>query len=67
LAAFKEVNDIGGVKGNYTFDLIAYDDQYEPVNTTTNTNRLITNDNVFALMGYVGTPTSLGTLFVIEW
>ncbi len=65
MAAFKEVNDVGGVRGNYTFDLIAYDDQYEPSNTTTNTQRLLTEDAVFALMGYVGTPTSLGMLLII--
>lgn len=60
MAAFKEVNDVGGIKGNYTFDLIAYDDQYEPSNATANTLRLISQDNVFGLVGYVGTPTSLG-------
>lgn len=60
MAAFKEINDVGGIKGNYTFDLIAYDDQYEPSNATTNTLRLISDDNVFGLVGYVGTPTSLG-------
>ena len=57
LAAFKEVNDEGGVHGR-RLDLITLDDGYEPELTVQNTLRLINDDHVFALIGAVGTPTS---------
>ncbi len=57
LAAFNEVNAKGGVHGR-RLELIAYDDGYEPTKAIANTNRLIDEDNVFALVGEVGTPTS---------
>jgi branched-chain amino acid transport system substrate-binding protein len=60
LSAFKEVNDAGGIKGDLLFDLVSYDDAYEPANTTVNTERLISQDNVFGLIGYVGTATTQG-------
>ncbi|MDJ0958237.1 MAG: ABC transporter substrate-binding protein [Arenicellales bacterium] len=57
LAAFHEVNSRGGVKGR-RLELISYDDGYEPDRAILNTNRLIKDDQVFALLGAVGTPTS---------
>lgn len=57
LAAFNEVNAKGGVHGRQ-LELIAYDDGYEPTKAIANTNKLIDEDNVFALIGEVGTPTS---------
>lgn len=39
----------------------ALDDGYEPGRCAENTRRLIA-DNVFALFGYIGTPTSLAAL-----
>ena len=57
LAAFKEANTAGGVDGR-RLDLISYDDGYEPDKAIENTNRLINEDKVFALVGEVGTPTS---------
>lgn len=56
-AAFKEANDAGGVHGR-KIELKAYDDGYEPNKAIDNTNRLIDQDQVFALIGEVGTPTS---------
>ena len=56
-AAFAEANRKGGVAGR-TLELIAYDDGYEPEKAIENTNRLIDQDQVFALIGEVGTPTS---------
>ena len=56
-AAFKEANDAGGVHGR-KIELKAYDDGYEPNKAIANTNRLIDQDQVFALIGEVGTPTS---------
>ena len=57
LAAFKEANSAGGVGGR-RLDLISHDDGYEPEKAIENTNRLINEDEVFALVGEVGTPTS---------
>lgn len=56
-AAFAEVNRAGGVHGR-RLELISYDDGYEPERAIVNTNRLIAEDAVFALIGQVGTPTS---------
>jgi ABC-type branched-subunit amino acid transport system substrate-binding protein len=58
LAAFNEVNRAGGIKGRQ-LDLISYDDRYEPELAIANTRRLINEDAVFALIGAVGTPTSV--------
>ena len=57
LAAFKEANDAGGVHGR-VIELVSFDDGYEPEAATTNTIRLIEEEDVFALIGEVGTPTS---------
>ena len=60
LAAFKEANDAGGIHGR-KIDLISLDDGYEPEKAIANTNQLIDKDQVFALVGAVGTPTSKAT------
>lgn len=57
LAAFNEVNAVGGIHGR-KLQLVSYDDGYEPGKAIYNTNRLINEDKVFALIGEVGTPTS---------
>ena len=57
LAAFKEANDAGGVHGR-NVELVSLDDTYEPEAAATNTVRLIEEEDVFALIGEVGTPTS---------
>jgi ABC-type branched-subunit amino acid transport system substrate-binding protein len=54
---FDKVNANGGVAGR-KITLINYDDGYEPVRTIKNTLKLLNEDEVFALFGYVGTPTS---------
>lgn len=56
-AAFAEVNAKGGVKGR-KLELIAEDDGYEPNKSIEATRKLIAQD-VFALIGPVGTPTSM--------
>ena len=56
-AAFNEVNLIGGVHGR-VLELKSLDDAYEPEAAIANTRHLIDEDNVFALIGAVGTPTS---------
>ena len=57
LAAFGEANAAGGVNGR-RLELVSYDDGYEPEMAIENTNHLIKDDLVFALIGEVGTPTS---------
>ena len=57
LAAFHEVNEIGGVHGR-KLDLVSLDDTYEPEAAVANTLQLIEEEGVFALIGEVGTPTS---------
>ena len=57
LAAFKEANAAGGVNGR-KLELVSYNDGYEPNKAIENTKRLIQEDEVFALIGEVGTPTS---------
>ena len=56
-AAFFEANQNGGVNGRQ-LALISMDDAYEPGIAITNTNTLIELQEVFALIGAVGTPTS---------
>jgi len=53
---FSHINARGGVEGK-KIEFIQYDDKYEPENTFTNTLTLINKDAVFALFGFVGTPT----------
>ena len=65
LAAFNEANQAGGVKG-YQLQLITYDDMYEPEPAAANTRRLVEEDNVYALIGEVGTPTSKTAVPVAE-
>ncbi len=56
-AAFEEVNRRGGVNGR-RLELTTRDDAYEPEAAITNTQALIDEERVFALIGAVGTPTS---------
>ena len=57
LSAFQEVNAAGGVHGRQ-LELVALDDGYEPEAAISNTFSLIEEEQVFALIGAVGTPTS---------
>ncbi|MDE0121328.1 MAG: ABC transporter substrate-binding protein [bacterium] len=56
-AAFAEVNEKGGVHGRL-LELVTLDDAYEPEAAITNSQALIYDNGVFALIGAVGTPTS---------
>ncbi len=60
-AYFDKVNAAGGVNGR-KIKLISYDDGYEPEQTAAMTRKLIEQDKVFALFGYVGTPTSAAAI-----
>lgn len=57
LAAFKEVNDAGGVNGRQ-LTLESRDDGYEPDRSIEQINQMIAEDAFFALIGTVGTPTN---------
>ncbi|WP_425404553.1 ABC transporter substrate-binding protein [Hwanghaeella sp.] len=57
MAAFQEANANGGVHGR-NIEIIKYDDGYEPDRAIANTKKLIEEDQVFSLIGAVGTPTS---------
>ena len=52
--AFARANAAGGVNGR-KLELVSYDDAYEPARTAANTAKLIEQDKVFALIGYVAT------------
>ncbi len=58
LAAFNEVNKAGGVNGRM-LTLESRDDGYEPDRSIEQLNRMISEDQHFALIGSVGTPTNL--------
>ena len=58
VAAFTEINRAGGVHG-YQLKLKSLDDSYEPEAAVINTRKLIDEHKVFALIGAVGTPTSM--------
>jgi len=57
-AYLDSVNAKGGVNGR-KIELTTLDDGYEPARTVPNTKKLIEESRVFALIGYVGTPTSV--------
>jgi branched-chain amino acid transport system substrate-binding protein len=58
---FDHINAQGGVHGR-KIELLTLDDGYEPTRTAPNTKKLIEEHKVFALFGYVGTPTSSAAL-----
>jgi len=57
------VNEKGGVHGR-RIELVTEDDKYEPSVATGASQALIDKHKVFALMGYVGTPTGVAHLKV---
>jgi branched-chain amino acid transport system substrate-binding protein len=61
---FEQVNDNGGINGR-RIEIKKLDDGYEPERCLANTKQLI-DEGVFALFGYIGTPTSLAALPVIK-
>ncbi|PWT72956.1 MAG: ABC transporter substrate-binding protein [Proteobacteria bacterium] len=55
-AYYDEINDRGGVHGR-PISVAVFDDRYEPLPCVMNTLRLLEEEGVFLLSGYVGTPT----------
>ena len=64
-AYFNEVNSHGGVNG-HIIKLVTLDDGYEPDRTVQNTKILINDEKAVALLGYVGTPTSVAVLPAVK-
>ena len=60
-AYFNVVNQSGGINGR-KIKLLSLDDGYEPDKAAANTKKLIEEEKVLALFGYVGTPTSNAAL-----
>ena len=58
--AFDQVNALGGIN-QQKIEIRQMDDGYEPTRTAENTRKLLA-EGVFALFGYIGTPTSLAAL-----
>lgn len=58
---FTAQNAAGGIAGRQ-IQLLTADDGYEPVKTVENTRNFILQQRVFALFGYIGTPTSSAIL-----
>ena len=56
--AFNRVNETGGVEGRM-LKLIAADDGYEPTRTADAMKQLYEKDEVFGIIGNVGTPTAV--------
>jgi branched-chain amino acid transport system substrate-binding protein len=65
MAYIRHVNARGGIHGR-TIEVVAYDDGYDPPRCVTNTQKLIVEDRVFALFCYVGTPTTVKILPLVE-
>lgn len=64
-AVFKEINDAGGIGGR-TIEFKHYDDAFDSAKGLTNTEKLIEEDKVFALVGHFGTPTVGATIPMIK-
>lgn len=62
---FDRINKAGGVHGRQ-LELVSYDDASEPQRTVDNTVRLIDDNRVFALIGYVATANLAAALPVAE-
>jgi ABC-type branched-subunit amino acid transport system substrate-binding protein len=56
-AYFDYVNANGGVCSGKKLELSVLDDGYNPTNTSAVTNQLVLKDQIFAMLGGLGTPT----------
>jgi ABC-type branched-subunit amino acid transport system substrate-binding protein len=62
---FDRVNKSGGINGR-KLELVSYDDAYDPAKTAINTAKLIDEDKVFALAGYVATGNLVAAMPLAE-
>ncbi|NLW81577.1 MAG: ABC transporter substrate-binding protein [Desulfovibrionales bacterium] len=65
MSYLQHVNDRGGVHGR-TVRLIARDDSYDPPKCLQNTQKFLIEDQVFGLFSFVGTPTAVKILPLVE-
>ena len=65
LAHFEAINEQGGINKR-KLKLVTRDDSYEPEKAAAAAKALINDDKVFALIGSVGTPTTLAALPAIN-
>lgn len=65
MAYLQHINATGGINGR-RIRLVTYDDGYDPPQCLVNTQRLLIDDRVFSLFCYVGTPTTVRVLPLIE-
>lgn len=65
LSFINHVNEQGGIHGR-KIKIIVYDDRYDPPQCVENTHKLINKDKVFGLFCYVGTPTSVEIIPIVE-
>ena len=63
-AYFKHVNE-NNILNDKKIEFLIYNDKYEPELTIDNINKLIFQDKVFALFGFVGTPTVKSVLPIL--
>lgn len=64
-AYIKYINDNGGINGR-TLRIKAVDDSYDPPRCLANTQEFIISGDVLALFSYVGTPTTVKVLPLVE-
>jgi len=64
-AYLRHINDLGGIFGR-KIHVDAKDDFYDPPHCLANTQRFIIDNEVFALFCYVGTPTTVKVLPLVE-
>lgn len=65
MAYLQHVNETGGVHGR-RIRIIKYDDGYDPPRCVLNTQRLVVEDRVFSLFCYVGTPTTVKIIPLVQ-
>lgn len=65
MSYIRHVNENGGVHGR-KIRILALDDAYDPPKCLANTQKLLIEDKVFALFSYVGTPTTVRVLPMVE-
>lgn len=64
-AAFEEANAKGGVHGRQ-IRLVSSDDAYEPEKCVDCTAKMVEDPSIFALAGYVGTPTAKVAIPIVQ-
>lgn len=65
MSYLNHINENNGIHGR-KIKVIAYDDGYDPPRCVANTQQLIIKDKVFTLFSYVGTPTTVKILPLVE-